>query len=77
MHHHSECHLTLDNGAVVLNAEDFYGALLWAAQKYVAELRIDPNLRSLMMARLASPDGGGISVGLTEGPKAPNDPSPC
>jgi hypothetical protein len=68
-HHHSEVHFkTVSGGAVILNAEDLYGALLWAAQKYIAELRTDPGLQSLMSARLTSPDGGGITVGPIEAP---------
>lgn len=66
-HHHSECHLKMPrNGGVVLNAEDLYSALLWAAQKYIAEVRNDPNVRSLMLERLRSADGGRIMVGLLE-----------
>jgi hypothetical protein len=38
MHHHGEAHLKTLSGAVILNAEDFYAALLWAAQKYIAQL---------------------------------------
>jgi hypothetical protein len=63
MHHHSECHLLSGPGnGVILNAEDFYGALLWAAQRYFAELRSDPILQQFMLARIASPDGGSTSV---------------
>ncbi len=63
-HHHSERHFQSDsNNVLTLNAEDFYGALLTAAQKYIAQVRIDAALRELLLARLKSSDGGGISVG--------------
>ena len=42
-HHHSECHLRVSNELVVLNAEDFYGALLTAAQKYLWNSGPHPN----------------------------------
>lgn len=75
MHHHSECHMRSDpGGAVILNAEDFYGALLWAAQKYFAELRADPALRTLMLARIASSEGGSTTVvAITELQSPPDE----
>jgi hypothetical protein len=65
-HHHSECHLRVANGSVILNAEDFYGALLTASQKYFQQLRTTPQLQNLMVQRLQSPDGGSVTVGPLE-----------
>ena len=65
-HHHSECHFGIVNGSVILNAEDFYGALLTAAQEYFLRLRTTPQLQDLMLKRLQSPDGGSVAVGLLE-----------
>ena len=41
------------NVSRALNAEDCYGALLQAAQKYFAELRKDPALQAALLRRLA------------------------
>ena len=64
-HHHSENHLKIvENGNPILNAEDFYSALVVAAQAYFAELRTDADLRALMIARIDDrKDGGPIDVG--------------
>jgi hypothetical protein len=52
------------NGMPILNAEDFYIALVTAAQSYFADVRTDASLRALMIARLDDRlDGGPISVG--------------
>ena len=65
-HHHSEWHLRSANGSVVLNAEDFYGALLTAAQKYFLEVRTNPELQTNFLKRLQSKDGGSVTVGPLE-----------
>jgi hypothetical protein len=76
MHHHSECHLRTDSGnGAILNAEDFYGALLWAAQKFFTDVRSNPKLRELMLARLQSPDGGGTTVVAFVEPNTAPSPS--
>jgi len=61
-HHHSGHHL----GAYaesptnpILNAEDFYGALLVAAQKYFREVRADPELQTLLIGRRNDREHGG------------------
>ena len=64
-HHHSECHLSKTGNGIILNAEDFYGALLSAAQKYFAEVRSMPDLKEALIRRLRSSDGGSIMVGPT------------
>jgi hypothetical protein len=63
-HHHSEQHLrpTYDDRPV-LNAEDFYTALVVAAESYFANLRDDADLQALMIARLDDSQGGPIAVG--------------
>jgi len=66
-HHHSEAHFRqMAQGTVVLNAEDFYAALLASAQSYFAALRASAELRTLLLQRLKSPKGGAISVGPIE-----------
>ena len=52
-----------ENENPVLNAEDFYAALVTATQTYFAELRADPELRALMIARIEDKKGGRINVG--------------
>ncbi|MHA2213456.1 MAG: hypothetical protein ACW992_09885 [Candidatus Thorarchaeota archaeon] len=66
MHHHSEVHLGKTEKGIALNAEDFYGALLSAAQKYFAEVRSKSNLKKALIRRLRSPEGGSIMVGPTK-----------
>lgn len=77
MHHHSECHLRPGSeGRVILNAEDFYGALMWAAQKFFADVRSDSTLRALMLDRISSPDGGSTVVGILQHTITPSPPPP-
>ncbi|MFQ5882260.1 MAG: hypothetical protein ACE5I9_07280 [Candidatus Methylomirabilales bacterium] len=62
-HHHSELHFRrVSDGAVILNAEDFYSALLSAAQRYFAEVRATPELQRTLVERLESAGGGSITV---------------
>jgi hypothetical protein len=66
IHHHSEVHLRLnrDTGGPVLNAEDFYAALLFAAQRYFDDLRAESDLQAAFIVRLEDKDRGGtIAVG--------------
>lgn len=66
-HHNSHLHLTLTpKGTPLLNAEDFYAALLLAARKYFAELFESTELQDHMRARLRSQQGGGIDIGPIE-----------
>jgi hypothetical protein len=64
-HHHSENHFRYtENGNPILNAEDFYAALVTAAQSYFAELRADAALQGLLITRIEDRrDGGSIGVG--------------
>lgn len=68
-HHHSEKHFTKEkDGAVVLNAEDFYSALVFASQRYFTELRSSRDLQSIFLKRLQSRKGGGVMVRSMEEP---------
>ena len=50
-HHNSHVHLTTDAGLIVLNAEDFYGALLQAARRYFEALAKDASLQAMLVER--------------------------
>ena len=64
IHHRSDMHLRVTTrGQVILNAEDMYGALLSAAQKYFAELNAADELKRKLVERLDEEGGGSISVG--------------
>jgi hypothetical protein len=65
-HHHSEAHFRRVNSLTILNAEDFYAALLSAAQRYFREVRSVPELQKILVQRLQDPKGGGIGVGPVE-----------
>ena len=63
IHHRSDMHLRVTTrGEVILNAEDTYGALLSAAQKYFAELDAADDLKRQMVERLDEEGGGSIGV---------------
>jgi hypothetical protein len=52
-HHHSENHFRRAiGGLVTLNAEDFYAALLSAAQAFFSEVRTSSDLQALFFRRL-------------------------
>ena len=57
-HHSSRVHLSTIHGPVVLNAEDFYGALLHAYRSYFVALFKDAELQSKFLKRLSAKDGG-------------------
>lgn len=59
-------HIASTTGKPILNAEDFYAALVTASQNYFREVRADAELRALFIARLEDPKyGGSIAVGPT------------
>ena len=61
IHHHSEVHFRLgQNGKPILNAEDFYAALVIAAQAYFRALRGDADLQTAFIARLEDRHKGGV-----------------
>ena len=66
-HHHSQLHLTKDGGLIVLNAEDFYGALLQAAKRYFDALVTDTTLLLAFVERANDPDTGVLVVAPATG----------
>jgi hypothetical protein len=56
--HQSRLHLTPQGEVTVLNAEDFYAALIHASHAYFDALRTDTNLQKSFSRRLAENDGG-------------------
>ena len=61
-HHSSQLHLTRDGGLTVLNAEDFYGALLQAARRYFDALVADTTLQAAFVERANDADTGVLVV---------------
>jgi len=52
-HHNSHLHLgATQAGQAILNAEDFYAALVFAAQRYLADARTQPSVREALVVRL-------------------------
>lgn len=67
MEHKSHMHLRrTPEGITVLNAEDFYAALLGASQRYFSDLEVSTELQDSFIARLESEQGGNIGVGPIE-----------
>ena len=54
----SRLHLTPHGEVTVLNAQDFYAALIYASQNYFKDLVQDQGLRSNFKRRIAEKDGG-------------------
>jgi hypothetical protein len=66
-HHNSLVHFQATrDGAVVLNAEDFYAAFLHAAQHYFADLAQSSELQDKFLKRIGSSKGGGFAVGFVD-----------
>jgi len=57
-HHMSRLHLTAPHGQVILNAEDFYAALVEASRAYFTALATESDLLKAFVARLNDPSGG-------------------
>jgi hypothetical protein len=76
--HTSRAHLDTVHGIKVLNAEDFFGALLVAARRYFRELAINPGLQDNFQKRVAAKDGGApdsvIAVSTSIAPTTPMEP---
>ena len=65
--HQSHMHLRgTPEGVTVLNAEDFYAALLGASRRYFSELEVATELKDNFIARLESEQGGNIGGGPIE-----------
>ena len=67
IHHSSQAHLTIDGGQFVLNAEDFYAALVIATKKYFDALRENSALRGAFEERANDPNTGVMVVGPMTG----------
>lgn len=66
-HHNSQLHLTIDGGLTMLNAEDFYAALVTAAKKYFDVLQGNAGLRTAFEERARDPKTGVLVVGPLTG----------
>lgn len=66
-HHNSHLHLTQDRGLTVLNAEDFYAALVSASKRYFDDVAKDPGLQNAFIQRADDPDAGVLVVGPLTG----------
>jgi len=68
-HHNGHLHMTVDGGLTVLNAEDFYAALVTASERYFADLKSDAALQSSFQQRANDTNTGVLGVApLTGGP---------
>ena len=66
-HHNGHLHLTVDGTQTVLNAEDFYAALVIASKSYFDNLRNDAALESAFLQRINDPTTGVLVVGRLGG----------
>jgi hypothetical protein len=66
-HHNGHLHMTNDGGLTVLNAEDFYAALVAASEKYFADLKKDVTLQASFIQRANDPGTGLLVVGPLTG----------
>ena len=55
-HHEGHLHMTIYDHLPVLNAEDFYAALVVASERYFTELRKDRMLQASFLLRANDPD---------------------
>lgn len=61
-HHASRNHLSTDHGPKVLNAEDFYAALVTSSQRYFADLTSRTDLQERFAKRLSDGKGGAPQI---------------
>jgi len=61
-HHASWAHLKPQGDTIVLNAEDFYAALLMASRRYFEALEASPELQGSFLKRVTSSGGGAMQV---------------
>jgi hypothetical protein len=66
-HHNSHVHLTQNEGRTVLNAEDFYAALVSASKRYFDDLCSDTALQAAFLERTKDPETGVLVVGAIKG----------
>ncbi len=66
-HHNGHLHMTTDGGRTVLNAEDFYSALVAASERYFTALSADASLQASFVTRANDPDTGVLAVGPLSG----------
>jgi hypothetical protein len=74
-HHASWAHLKLQEEAIVLNAEDFYAALLFASKRYFSALEGSAEMQRSFLKRISSSNGGAMQV-LTEVATSSLPPNP-
>jgi hypothetical protein len=65
-HHNSRLHLQSPHGQLLLNAEDFYAALILAYRAYFAALAADQTMQDNFMKRVSAKDGGAPQVWLVQ-----------
>ena len=65
-YHSSRMHLQSPQGHVLLNAEDFYAALVIAYKAYFAALANDRALQGAFMQRISAKDGGAPEVAVVQ-----------
>jgi len=66
-HHNSHAHLTIDGGLTILNAEDFYAALVTASKRYFDAVAKDAALQASLVERANDPDTGVMVVAPSTG----------
>jgi len=62
-HHNGHVHLTQTAGRTVLNAEDFYAALVFASKRYFDDLRNNRELQGAFIERTRDQETGVLVVG--------------
>jgi hypothetical protein len=65
-HHNSRNHLKAPLGITMLNAEDFYGALLAASRAYFDAVAVDADLQANFLKRVGARDGGAPQVWVVQ-----------
>jgi hypothetical protein len=66
-HHNSYLHLTSDGGQTILNAEDFYAALVTASKRYFDAVTKDAALQAAFVERTKDPATGIMVVAPVAG----------
>ena len=67
IHHNTQLHLTQDGGLTILNAEDFYAALVFASKRYFDDVGNDVDLQAAFVERVNHPGTGVLTVGPLTG----------